>query len=127
MAICSRYPVAAAVSLLLLIAAARPGAAQETDTVRKTLRAATRTGPIHIDGRLSEPDWTRAEIARGFVQREPVPNEPESQRTEVRVLVDDGAVYVGARLFDTAPSKIAAQLGRRDSDDLYTDAFHVAI
>jgi hypothetical protein len=127
MAICSRYPVAAAVSLLLLIAAARPGAAQETDTVRKTLRAATRTGPIHIDGRLSEPDWTRAEIARGFVQREPVPNEPESQRTEVRVLVDDGAVYVGARLFDTAPSKIAAQLGRRDSDDLYTDAFHIAI
>ncbi len=127
MVICSRHPFAVAVSLLVLGGTARPGTAQQTDTVRKTLSAATRTGPIHIDGRLSEPDWARAEVATGFVQREPEPNEPESQRTEVRVLVDDGALYVGARMFDTEPRRIAAQLGRRDPDDLYSDAFHVAI
>jgi hypothetical protein len=127
MVICSRYPFAVVVFLLVLGGTARPGAAQQSDTVRKTLRATTRSGPIHVDGRLSEPDWARADVAKDFVQREPEPNEPESQRTEVRVLVDDGALYVGARLFDSDARRIAAQLGRRDPDELYTDAFHVAI
>ena len=127
MVICSRNLLAVVVSLFSLVGTGRRVAGQQSDSARKTLRAAARTGPIHIDGRLNEADWARADVATGFVQREPEPNEPESQRTEVRVLVDDGAVYIGARLFDTAPRKIAAQLGRRDSDDLYTDAFHVAI
>ena len=127
MVICSRCLLAVVVSLLALVGTGRRVAGQQSDSARKTLRAAARTGPIHIDGRLNEADWARADVATGFVQREPEPNEPESQRTEVRVLVDDGAVYIGARLFDTEPRKIAAQLGRRDSDDLYTDAFHVAI
>ncbi len=127
MVTCSRYLSAVVLCLLALAGSSLPVAAQRSDSSRKTLRATTRSGQIHIDGRLSEPDWTRADVAQGFVQREPEPNEPESQRTEVRVLVDDGALYVGARLFDTEPSKIAAQLGRRDPDDLYSDAFHVAI
>jgi hypothetical protein len=103
------------------------GHTQQPDSERKTLRASPRSGPILIDGRLTESDWSRAETATGFVQREPEPNEPASQPTEVRVLVDDGAVYIGARMFDSEPRRIAAQLGRRDPDDLYTDAFHVAI
>ncbi len=127
MVTCSRYVSAVVLCLFAFAGTSLRGAAQQSDSVRKTLRAATRSGPIHIDGRLGEPDWALAEVAMGFVQREPEPNEPESQRTEVRVLVDDGALYVGARLFDTEPSKIAAQLGRRDPDDLYSDAFHVAI
>lgn len=86
--------------LLALAGTSLRGGAQQTDTLRKTLRATTRTGPIHVDGRLSEPDWARAEVATGFVQRKPEPNEPESQRTEVRVLVNDGALYVAARMFD---------------------------
>ncbi|MGQ0539381.1 MAG: DUF5916 domain-containing protein [Gemmatimonadaceae bacterium] len=101
--------------------------AQEPDTSRKTLLAAWRVGAVNVDGRLSEEDWTRAAVASGFQQREPEPNAPATQRTEVRVLVDEGAVYIGARLFDNQPWAIAAQLGRRDADDLYSDAFHVAI
>lgn len=110
-----------------LIWLTRAGAAQDSDSLRRTLRAAPRTGSMHIDGRLTEADWGRAEVARDFHQREPDPNAPPTQRTEVRVLVDDAALYVGARLFDTKADAIAAQLGRRDPDDLYTDLFHVVI
>lgn len=127
MVICSRLLIAVLLFTVPAIGGAQTGAARFSDSTRKTLHAARRTGPVHIDGRLNEADWARAEVARSFVQREPEPNEPESQRTEVRVLVDDGALYVGARLFDTEPDRIAAQLGRRDPDDLYSDAFHVAI
>ena len=82
---------------------------------------------IHVDGRLDEAIWNRAEVAGDFVQREPVPDAPSAQRTEVRVLVDDGSLYVGARLFDTSPDSIARQLGRRDPDNVFSDFFHVAI
>ncbi|HEU4649006.1 MAG TPA: DUF5916 domain-containing protein, partial [Gemmatimonadales bacterium] len=53
-----------------------------------------------------------------------------SEPTEVRVLFDDDAIYVGARLRDTSPDSIVAQLARRDritSADrfiVYIDAYH---
>ncbi len=125
---CSRH-IRTPVLLILLgvLGLTRPGAAQQSDSLRKTLRAVPRTVSVHIDGRLTEADWARAEMASDFQQREPEPNAPATQLTEVRVLVDDAALYVGARLFDTKPEAIAAQLGRRDPDDLYSDLFHVAI
>lgn len=124
---CSRRTLSAALTVVGLLWLAQPGAAQESDSLRKTLRAAARTGSVHIDGRLNEADWARAEVASDFQQREPDPNAAATQRTEVRVLVDDAALYVGARLFDTKADGIAAQLGRRDPDDLYTDLFSVVI
>ncbi|MGQ0642750.1 MAG: carbohydrate binding family 9 domain-containing protein, partial [Gemmatimonadaceae bacterium] len=127
MVTCSRHGWSVVIAALFTLVHSTVGPAQERDTVRKTLRAFPRTSPIHVDGRLSESDWSRAAVASDFLQREPEPNEPASQVTEVRVLVDEGALYVGARLFDTEPMRIAAQLGRRDPDDLFTDAFHVAI
>ncbi len=39
-----------------------------------------------------------------------------SQQTEVIVLYYDAALYVGARLFDSAPDSILARLVRRDVD-----------
>ena len=102
--------------------------AQASDTLpRPNLQATVRATAIHIDGRLDEGIWSRAEVAADFVQREPVPDAPSAQRTEVRVLVDEGSLYVGARLFDTSPDSIARQLGRRDPDNVFSDFFHVAI
>ena len=34
----------------------------------------------------------------------------------MRLLYDDDAIYVGARMFDSEPSKIARRLTRRDGD-----------
>ena len=79
-----------------------------------------------IDGRIEEAAWQRAEVAAGFTQMTPSPGALASQRTEVRILYDDAALYVAARLHDTAPDSIVAQLGRRDNQ-IYSDWFYVAV
>jgi hypothetical protein len=70
------------------------------------------TEPITIDGRLDEAVWEGAPAVTEFTQIVPNEGEPASQRTEVRFLYDDDAIYVGARLHDTG--EIRGRLGRRD-------------
>jgi hypothetical protein len=69
---------------------------------------------IRLDGRLAEKAWQRAPVASGFVQGEPVEGVPAQEDTEVWVLFDGKALYVGARLHDSDPAGIADQLVRRD-------------
>lgn len=67
-----------------------------------------------IDGRLDDEVWTRAEAVLGFLQRDPVEGEAATEDTVVRIAYDDGALYVGARLYDREPAAIVRQLSRRD-------------
>ncbi|MGE5728817.1 MAG: hypothetical protein ACM34L_09460, partial [Gemmatimonas sp.] len=62
---------------------------------RPRLAAARRTHPIHLDGVLDEPDWARAGVATSFTQRFPDPGKPATYQTEVRILYDTDAIYVG--------------------------------
>jgi len=76
---------------------------------------ATRTGTtVTLDGLLTEADWARAQPVSDFTQREPNEGSAATERTEVRVLYDDDALYVGARLYDRSPDSVMAQLARRD-------------
>jgi hypothetical protein len=88
-------------------------------------RALRITAAPHVDGRLDDAAWTAAEPITEFTQNVPREGQPASERTEVRIVYDDVAVYVGARMFDGEPGRIVAKLGRRDS---YTnsDAFTVS-
>lgn len=90
--------------------------------------AAARVGgvPVTVDGRLDEPAWAGAQEAGNFVQFQPNPGAPASQRTVARVLYDDDAVYVGARLYDSAPDSVVARLARRD-DAVFSDWFFVLL
>src|SRR3972149_9625484 len=72
--------------------------------------AAPTTQAPSIDGRLSEESWTRAQPASGFTQTDPAEGEPATERTEVRVLYDEVALYVGARMFDRTPQDVARRL-----------------
>ncbi|MDA1081982.1 MAG: DUF5916 domain-containing protein [Gemmatimonadetes bacterium] len=90
--------------------------ARAAQPVRPSLAAAHRSGPVAIDGRLDEAAWADAPVGSDFVQLKPVEGTPAEQRTEVRVLYDDGAVYVAARMFDSDPATIARQLVRRDEE-----------
>jgi len=69
-------------------------------------------GAIRIDGTLDEPVWRTAPAVTDFVQAEPDEGEPPTDRMEVRFAYDDGALYVGARMFSTA--SVQAPLSRRD-------------
>jgi Domain of unknown function (DUF5916) len=85
---------------------------------------------ITLDGVLSEPGWSQALPASDFTQREPNEGAPATERTDVRVLYDDDALYIGARLYDRSPDSVMAQLARRDrivSADrflVFLDSYH---
>ena len=69
-----------------------------------------------IDGRLDDAAWAQAAPMTGFIQREPDDGQPASERTEVRVLFDDAALYVGVWAFDSRPAEIVPGERIRDYD-----------
>ena len=95
------------------------GYAQEDNTnapierVIKNLEAIRISTQIKIDGTLNEAAWDKAGIGTDFIQRSPDQGAPATQKSEVKVLYDNTAIYVGGKLYDD-PSLIANQLTSRD-------------
>ncbi|MGH7681968.1 MAG: carbohydrate binding family 9 domain-containing protein, partial [Candidatus Eiseniibacteriota bacterium] len=128
--------LAAAGTAALMIAVVPKASAQyqSTDTLAVVphtsapeLRAAPLVGEIRIDGRLDEPAWQAAAVATKFTQRQPHEGAPVSERTEVRAIISENALYIGARLYDSEPSKIRARLVRRDEVNSSSDCDFVAV
>lgn len=67
-----------------------------------------------IDGILDEAAWQEAPVMRDFTENSPSPNRPSSQETHVRILYGTEAIYIGARMYDSAPDSILKQLSIRD-------------
>ncbi|HZL95128.1 MAG TPA: DUF5916 domain-containing protein, partial [Vicinamibacterales bacterium] len=84
------------------------------------------TGPIVLDGDLSDPAWSQATPITAFVQREPLEGAPGTMRTEARVAFDATAIYVAVHAFDSDPDRIMGFLTRRDADSS-SDWVHVLI
>jgi hypothetical protein len=80
------------------------------------VQAVRATAAIVVDGQLNDEVWLRATAATAFTQREPDEGKPATEQTELRIAYDDTALYVGARLNDREPRRIARQLARRDQD-----------
>jgi len=80
------------------------------------------TPPI-IDGRLDDAAWLVGEVFRDFVQRELHEGDAVTERTEVRVLTDGEALYVGAWLFDREPRGIVPGEKVRDVTLTNSDYF----
>lgn len=120
----------AAVLLALLVPADLAGQGADEEELRAmartpVVRTDRRSGELEIDGRLREAAWESAPVATGFVQAEPVEGAPAEQDTDVRILFDEDAIYVAARMHDSEPRRIAHQLVRRDQEGQY-DYFEVA-
>jgi hypothetical protein len=117
-------------NLLMLAAALSSGAAQNTNNAVAAAEASMQVkavrlqSAIDIDGKLGEEAWQQAAPHTTFTQRDPNEGQRSTEETEVRVLYDDDAIYVGARMTDSQPKAIKALLGRRDSD-LTSDSFMV--
>lgn len=110
----------------LSIAAIAAAFASGNPISKKQLEALRVETGIKIDGQLDEPEWLMATPGEGFVQTSPHPGQPSAQRTEVRTLYSDVALYVGAILYDTAPDSILQELTDRDNLG-NTDYFGVII
>src|SRR5437867_3783772 len=98
-------------ALVVLVAAtSSPDTSGDSLFASKLPVTAVRTpGPIVVDGLLREPVWHNDHAATWFKQSDPVEGAEPSQRTEVRMAYDDEALYVGARLYDSAPDSIVAR------------------
>ena len=85
------------------------------------IRAVRVTDEIEIDGILDEDDWQDAPVVSGFRQRWPADGSPATERTEVRVLYDNRAIYLGLVMHDSEPERIMRSIlhreGRIDKDD----------
>src|SRR5438309_11856164 len=104
----------------VLLAAAHALAQRVTPDDRDKRWSATRTTlPPKIDGKLDDIAWMSVRADARFTQNFPDEGQEPSQRTEVRVLFDDKALYVGIRCYDDSPAGIVERLTRRDRD---TDA-----
>jgi uncharacterized protein DUF5916 len=126
------WPLAAAFSLMSGMAFGQPADSVGSAAVLPhasvpILRAAPLVGSVRLDGRLDDEAWRVAAPADRFTQREPKEGEPGTERTEVRVLISEDALYIGARLFDSEPSKIRSRLVRRDEVNSSSDSDFLAV
>jgi hypothetical protein len=69
-----------------------------------------------IDGALDDGAWSTAPVISDFVQKTPTEGAAPSVQTEVRLLYDDDALYVGARMRRPDPQNIRRSITRRDGD-----------
>lgn len=81
----------------------------------KTLQAVKTDHPPVIDGNLGDSAWFYAATATDFIQNFPAYGNPASQKTEVKVLYDDYAIYIGAYMHDD-PSLVRKQITARDEE-----------
>lgn len=93
---------------------------------KKKIEAIRITTAPKINGLLDDAIWQDIPVASDFVQYTPYNGAKASQKTEVKVLYDDGAIYIGAYMFDSYPDSIYTDLGKRDSDhDINADVFGI--
>lgn len=83
---------------------------------KKNTTAVRTSEKITIDGEFNEKVWDSVPIASDFVMFEPDNGKPQSkeQRSEVRIIYDDEAVYFAVMLYDD-PSKILKEIALRDN------------
>ncbi|RTZ02846.1 hydrolase [Flavobacterium sp. RSP49] len=84
---------------------------------KKVLHTKFISDKITIDGNLNETRWQSAAIATDFIMFEPDNGKkiPDNKRTEVRIVYDNDALYIGATMYDENPDKILREITQRDN------------
>jgi hypothetical protein len=95
--------------------------------VAPVARAHPTQKPPVVNGRLDDEAWNGAPPFAGFVQRELQEGAPVTERTEVRILTDGEALYIGAWLFDRDPSRIVPGEKVRDVELGNSDYFAIIL
>lgn len=111
-----RPPLAVALALVSAIVGVRPlvaTARAKPGTKQVDAEHITRTAPT-IDGRLDDAAWRHAEWISDFLDRDPIEGASPSESTKVAIMFDGNALYIGARMYASDPSKIISGVTRRD-------------
>ena len=91
-----------------------PSSSPDHNRLAPKATAVRRTADIQLDGRLDEEFWKSVPAITDLHQFRPTEGAAPSQRTEIRIAYDEEAIWVGARMYETDPSKIVSRLSRRD-------------
>jgi hypothetical protein len=100
-------------SLTLLLLAAAFCFSQDSLKRMPAVRTAL---PVKIDGELNDEAWKAAPVFTNFVEQRPAfgQGENESTKTEVYLLYDDEAIYVGGFCHELSRDSISTELLGRD-------------
>ena len=99
------------------------------DTARneRRLTATQAQRADHARREFDEPSWAAAPLATNFVQNDPREGEPATFETEVKLLYDNRAIYIGVFAKDPAPAEIIVNELRKDFNTGNADGFQVVI
>jgi Domain of unknown function (DUF5916) len=100
----------------------RPGrvATLTTDASGKlTVRAVRLRAPLRVDGRLDEAIYDEVPALSDFIQVDPNPGAPASEKTEVWLLFDRDHVYIVARCYESQPERMGQSELRRDNSNIF--------
>ncbi len=91
------------------------------------------TSPPTIDGFLGDSVWLNKPVATDFIQLDPDNGTKANFKTDVKIVYDNDAIYIGVMMYDNAPDSIYKQLSQRDeiymSDffGIYIDPFNTGL
>ena len=103
--------------VVFIIAAAFSASAQtQKEAVVKKLPAIRTTQKIVIDGDLKDEAWKTAPVATDMVEWRPSYGkiEEDKNRTEIRILYDNSAIYIGGFCHEASNDSISTELVGRD-------------
>ena len=82
---------------------------------RVTVHAIRTDTPPRIDGKLDEPLYGTVEPMSDFIQSEPSPGAPATEKTQVWLFFDRTNIYVSVKCWESHPERRIANDMRRDS------------
>ncbi|HMK24390.1 MAG TPA: DUF5916 domain-containing protein [Chitinophagaceae bacterium] len=82
---------------------------------QKSLQAVKATQAPKIDGNLDDAAWADVPLLTDFIQNFPTYGLPASKKTDVKIIYDNTAIYIGAYLYDD-PALIRKQITARDGE-----------
>ena len=82
---------------------------------------------VSVDGELDEPLWSRAIPGGNFIQVDPDNGRAASEATEVRIVFDADALYLGITCYDSDPGGLIAYQRRRDENLPSDDKIQIMI
>ena len=81
---------------------------------RPEARAVRTVESPRIDGDLADAVWAQAPVISDFIQSQPLPGAPATERTEVRMLYDDDALYIAVLNWDSDTRNLVVKSLERD-------------
>ncbi len=116
-----------AVAVLAAMGATTLAAQTPTGNAGKTLRAQHTDQAITLDGILDEAAWINAPTVDDFYQILPVEFSEPTEKTQVRLLYDEDALYIAAKMWDDQPDAITANVLRQGDQSSTDDDFTIIL